>query len=241
MKDFPYKDIIEYCHSKAPEEACGIVIIFKGRYKWIPCQNVSTEDKRQSFAIAPSDFAAAEDEGDIIAIVHSHTECGANPSTTDVQSQRIHGIDWLIVGLNGDVENELYWLKSEQYTPPLYGRQYIWHVMDCGSFVRDFYAQEFGIEITDYYRKDKFWELGEQPYLSNYKALGFEEVAKKDMQYGDVLLMQIGSTDIATHAAIYIGDNKIAHHITDRLSCKDIYGQYYRDRTLTVVRHRSKM
>lgn len=239
-KEFPYKDIVEYCTQQAPKEACGLVVLFKGRYVWIPCPNTSPSPEEE-FAISPVDFADAEDMGDIIAIVHSHPKGGASPSLADRASQALHGIDWLIVGLKGDVENEIFWLKGDKRIPPLYGRTYLWHVQDCGSFIKDFYAQEYGIEVTEYYREENFWEKGIQPYLDNYVKLGFVEIDKREMMEGDVLLMQIGATSVATHAAVYIGDNKIAHHITGRLSCREVYGQYYQDRTVKAIRHKDRM
>jgi len=42
---------------------------------------------------------------------------------------------------------------------------------------------------------------------------------------------------ISNHCAIYIGDNKILHHLVSRLSCREMYGQHYRQFTTHVLRH----
>lgn len=235
-QQFPYEQIINYCKEQKPKEACGIVIVVKGAYKFIPCRNIADNSTRD-FAIAPADFANAEDNGEVVTIVHSHPSRDASPSPTDIAMQKHQGIDWLIVGLGGAIESETCWLKSEKKEVPLYGRKYIWHVYDCGSFIRDFYWQEFNIELPDFYRPEKFWEQGLELYLDNYAAAGFTEISFEELKYGDLVVMALG-THITTHGAVYIGDNKIAHHLNGRLSCKDVFGRYYQARTTRYLRHK---
>ncbi|WP_346729217.1 NlpC/P60 family protein, partial [Enterobacter bugandensis] len=43
------------------------------------------------------------------------------------------------------------------------------------------------------------------------------------------------------HAAVYVGDNIILHHLFGHLSSRTPYGKYYRDRTVRVVRHKDRM
>ena len=38
------------------------------------------------------------------------------------------------------------------------GRKFRFGVTDCYTMVRDFYKREFGIELRNYARYDKFWE-----------------------------------------------------------------------------------
>lgn len=235
---FPYEEIFEHCKQEKPNEACGIVVLFKGRYKWIPCENISQRPTTE-FAISPLAFANAEDFGDIVAIVHSHPYGPSNPSGADIDCQKQQGIDWLIVSLD-NTEPSIYWLKSEKKEQPLYGRKYVWHVQDCGSFIQDFYKQEFNITIPDFYRPERFWERGLEIYLDCYREAGFHEIEMKDLRYGDLVLMALG-TSITTHGAVYIGNNKIAHHLNDRLSCRDVYGKYYMDRTTKCLRYKDEL
>ena len=65
---------------------------------------------------------------------------------------------------------------------------------------------------------------------------GFTKV--QDLKEHDVILMALGST-IVNHAAVYIGDNKVLQHCTNRLSSRDVYGGYWQKNTHCVVRHRS--
>lgn len=236
--DFPYDTIIEHCKAEYPKEACGLVVIFKGRYKYIPCKNVSNTPE-QDFAIPTSDYAYAEELGEIVAIVHSHPTRDSSAGPTDMESQRVHGIDWLIIGMNNNESIDMCWIKGEKVVLPLYGRTYMWHVNDCGSFIRDFYRQEFNIELPDFYRPEKFWEQGLEIYLDAYEKAGFHEIEFKDLEYGDVILFALGTT-ITTHGAVYIGDNKIAHHLLGRLSCRDVLGKYYLDRATRFLRHKDR-
>ena len=231
---FPMDDILKHCRDEHPKECCGVVIVNRGVYKYTPCHNVHTSPV-DNFVISPLDYASAEDEGEIVTIVHSHSD-DVNPSKADIESQKAHGIDWLIVNPNGD----LYWLRGDKEEVPLYGREYVWHVYDCGSFIIDFYKQEFDIQLPDFYRPERFWEKGIEMYLNVYEKAGFIEVGLKDIQYGDVLLMTLGTT-VACHAAVYLGNNVIGHHLNKRLSSRDIYGKWYMDRTVKCLRHRDKL
>ena len=60
------------------------------------------------------------------------------------------------------------------------------------------------------------------------------------MREGDVLLMHIGGP-ITAHAAVYVGDNLIGHHLKGRLSSKEILSDYYKRRITRIIRHRSKL
>jgi proteasome lid subunit RPN8/RPN11 len=234
-QDFPYDEIVAYCKTKFPEEACGIVIVFKGRHLFIPCENVASGNKQDYFAIHPVEYAKAEDKGEVVAIVHSHTIHPTVFSETDVAYQKMQGIPWLLVGLKGGAV-ELEWLDNEKQELPLYGREYVWHVTDCYSFIRDWFAKVKGFILPDFYRREEFWKEGNELYLDNFKSAGFMEVSKKDIQEGDVLLLQLAD-NITSHGAIYLGKNKIGHHLPGRLSSMDVLGQYYMDRLTKVVRH----
>ena len=235
--EFPEKEIIDYCKSKYPEEeACGIVVVVKGRYKFIPCKNIVTSHKDENFAIHPLDYASAEDEGVIYAIIHSHVNQNAVFSYVDTEYQKKQGTPWFLVGLlNGDVTTA--WLKNPKQEQPLFGRKYIWQIYDCYSFIRDYYKEKYSIDLPDFYRDFEFWKSGKELYLENFMEAGFSEIPIEDMREGDVILLQLAG-NVTSHGGIYINGNKIAHHINGRLSSIDIYGKFYQDRTTKVVRHK---
>lgn len=250
LEDFPvlpslnfdnlvYQDILKHLKEEYPLEGCGLVIVFKGKYKYIPCKNTANK-KTQDFVISSTEYAKAEDLGEVVCVVHSHTCYPPRPSETDLACQKQQGIPWLIVSLDENYYEQIAWINNLKEETPLYGRKYVWHVYDCYSFIKDWYQQEFNITIPDFIREEKFWEKKQQLYLDNFEKAGFVEVPFKDLQYGDVILLQLAG-DITSHGAIYVDKNQIAHHLPNRLSSKDVYGQYYRDRTTKIVRHKDKI
>jgi cell wall-associated NlpC family hydrolase len=60
------------------------------------------------------------------------------------------------------------------------------------------------------------------------------------MQPGDIIMMQL-SAPVTNHAAIWLGNNIILHHSSGNLSARVPYGQYYRERTVRIVRHKELM
>lgn len=235
--EFPYDVITEHCKNEYPKEACGLVIVVKGKYRYIPCENTAGDRTTEEFCISSEDWANAEDMGEVVTVVHSHPSRDASPGETDKLSQAQHGVDWLIVGLNNLSTTDFFWLKGEQKKLPLYGRKYVWHISDCYSFIRDFYNQEFSIDLPDFYRQEKFWQTKQELYLDGYEQAGFYPIEMRDLQYGDVILFNIGS-EITTHGGVYVGDNKLAHHFNNRLSCVDVLGRFYLDRATKHLRHK---
>jgi len=47
----------------------------------------------------------------------------------------------------------------------------------------------------------------------------------------DIIIMSIGSTNIANHCALYLGNNKILHNMPDHVSWVAPYGNYYKQYT----------
>ena len=102
------------------------------------------------------------------------------------------------------------------------GRQFVHGSDDCYGLVRDFYKNEFDIELTNYARSDNWWNCGQDLYMQNFKKEGFYLLGDLDEpQFGDLYLIAFQAS-VACHAAIYIGENKVLHHVVNRLSKVDI-------------------
>ena len=120
------------------------------------------------------------------------------------------------------------------------GREFVHGVVDCYSLCRDWYGRERGLKLQDYDRRDQWWEHGQNLYLENFEKEGFHKIPVEQLQSGDALLMQLVSP-VPNHAAIYLGDSQILHHVQGRLSSRDVYtlGGYYGMSTACALRHES--
>lgn len=119
------------------------------------------------------------------------------------------------------------------------GRPFRHGTTDCYGLIRDFYKDEFGIELTNYARADNWWNEGGNLYMDHYKDEGFRLVdEKEELQYGDLCLIALGC-NVASHGAIYIGNKLLLQHCQDRPSSIDRYIGCLKDRTLAVIRHNS--
>jgi proteasome lid subunit RPN8/RPN11 len=199
------------------------------------CKNIAP-DGDNYFILDPDDYAVAEDKGEITAIIHSHPATAPSPSPADLVACEKSGLPWHVV--NPHTETWGY-CEPSGYELPYVGRPFFYGVIDCYSLIRDFYKREFNIELTDYNRKDRWWERGESMYLDHFKDEGFREIPLEEIEYGSVILMHL-EADVPNHGGIYFNDNMILHHVQDRLSSRDLYGGYYQKNTAKVLKHESR-
>ena len=223
---------LQHAKDESPKESVGLVHIVKGKERYFKCNNLA-ETPDEHFVLDPEDYIKAEKKGEITAIIHSHPRTHHNPSPADLVACEKSGLQWFIV----NPKTELWGgCKPTGYELPYVGRAFFHGVVDCYTLVRDFYKKEFNLKLNDYFRKDKWWEKGENMYLDNFKTEGFYEISLKEIQYGCVVLLHLES-DVPNHAAIYLGDNVLLHHVQGRLSSRDVYGEYYLQSTAKILKH----
>lgn len=112
---------------------------------------------------------------------------------------------------------------SEVFLPNRYfenakyeGRPFLHGLFDCYTLVRDYYKRNFQIFLPTNIQRDwEWWNKGQNLYLENAKDCSFIE--SNDIQKHDVLIMNINSP-VPNHAAIYLGEGKILHHMAGRFS-----------------------
>ena len=224
----------KYAQEQTPNEACGLLAIIDGKETFWPCKNLA-EGKHEFFMLNPDDWAECEDTGEVLGVIHSHPITNHAPSPADLVACEKSGLPWHIV--NPQTE---FWGYCEPsgYELPYVGRPFYYGVIDCYTLIRDFYKREFNIELTDYDRKDRWWERGESMYLDHFKDEGFIEVPMEEIEYGSVVLMHLEAT-VPNHGGIYIDGNMILHHVQDRLSSRDLYGGFYQKNTAKILKHES--
>ena len=231
LNDSVKQEIIEHSKLELPREACGLVIIFKGKQQYRPCRNIANGS--DNFIIDPKDYEKADRDGEIVAVIHSHPNMSAKPSQADLVSCEASGLPWFVVGLPSE---QWEYIEPKGYIAPLVGRKWSHGVLDCYAIIKDWYKQERNIELLDFFRSDDWWKRGENLYLDNFSKAGFYKITQEELKEGDVILMVINSS-VPNHGAIYLGDGLILHHVHGRLSTRDVFGGYWLKNAVTYLRY----
>lgn len=110
---------------------------------------------------------------------------------------------------------------------------------DCFALASDFYDVNFGIKVRNYARPSD-WDANKLDLIRNFhEKEGFEMITEwkvKDLRPADILAMA-SSEGNADHLAIFLGDDKILHHLYGRISREEPFHGFWRDKVMYVLRH----
>lgn len=202
------KEILNYCKSLAPNEACGFI---NQDNEFVPLKNISKEPE-SAFKVRKG---AIPD--DAKAFVHSHPGGPFCPSEADMQQQIATDIPWGICCFN-DRHEETFWFGDAVPMPPLIGRGFRHGVTDCYSLIRDFYRAIHDIHLPEYPRNWEWWLNDNALYLNGFESAGFHSISIDEILPGDVFLATVGhKTQSPNHGGIYLGDGLILHHTAERI------------------------
>ena len=243
MNEQSKQQIVEMAHKHDEVEICGFLVRRNKKEQVYHAQNMSDEPWN-TFRTSPQDWLEASSMGKIMSVFHSHPgPKSETPSMADKVACNRSMVPWWIYSLRTK-----HWgmIVPDEYVAPLLGREWCHGVLDCYSMIRDWYRYTekddplgpgLGIELLEFPRDDHWWNNGGSLYEDGYPKTGFVSVPKESLRKHDVILM---GWDAPTphHAAISMEGNMILHHMYGRLSGRVIYGRWYRDRTMKVIRHR---
>lgn len=226
------QEFLTHAEEAFPHEACGLVVKVGKKQRVVRCVNRHSDPSR-AFMIAPEDYAAAEELGEVLAVYHSHPNNTAEPSMADLATCEALGVPWHIVSWP---QAGYRYVEPSGYVAPLEGRQFVYGVHDCFSLVCDYY-RTIGIDIPPFdHGEYGWWARGESLYIKNMEAAGFQIV--QDLRPNDVILMAF-DWDVPHHAAVFLGDDILLQHFDGKLSGKSFYGEFYQKATRHIVRHKS--
>jgi cell wall-associated NlpC family hydrolase len=118
----------------------------------------------------------------------------------------------------------------------LVGRPFQMGTFDCLQMVRDFYKQNFNIDIPNFARPND-WDSDKLDLIGNlHTKLGFNKIDTWDLRPGDILATAIGSSK-PNHLVIYVGDNMILQHKANAFSNAETFRPVWKMVTCYVLRH----
>lgn len=230
---------------QSPLEFCAYVLkLSDGSIRLYPCVNTHPSPT-EAFAIDTQWQAEAETLGEIVGVVHSHTNTETIPenkgfSLVDRESCNLSGVPWMLVTLP---DEQIQILQPSSDVTDLLGRPWVYGMFDCYGLVRDIY-RSIGIELRNYPRSTEFewntdptWNL----YEDNFEREGFIEVPKLgSIKKYDLALMRLES-DKTNHAGVIMNPdkNEVWHHVINRLSSRDTLAGYWWKYTVKILRHKT--
>ena len=215
-------EILQHAKDEFPRECCGLVAVIKGRRKYFRCQNIA-ETPDEHFIL--SGWNVVEDQGEVVAIVHSHPKTNPEPSVADKVACEKSELPWFIVNPNTEA-----WASCEPtgFELPYVGREFSFGVIDCYTLVRDWYKREMGVKLRDWDRPVSADAFRRSPlFESCLTETGFVDTGNDLPEKGDAVLMRLDGSPGLNHVAIFVGEQKILHQLQGRLSSRDRWDSYW--------------
>jgi len=122
----PWRQMVEHARATYPNECCGAMLgtVGDGAKRVLaamPLENASAGSQQQRYELRPQDLLKADKEArsrkmDLIGIYHSHPDCGAYFSETDLKNS-CPWYSFVVLSINkGEFDHANSWLPNPEQT-----------------------------------------------------------------------------------------------------------------------------
>lgn len=121
----------------------------------------------------------------------------------------------------------------------LEGLEFDMEKQNCFTIIRQFYKDNFDIELSDYACPTNWWNGELDLYMRLAPAEGFTAIhtPPREWKGGDIIIMAIGSST-GNHSAVVLDNGNILHHLVGQRSAVTPYGGMFRNTTVATFRHK---
>jgi proteasome lid subunit RPN8/RPN11 len=126
IEDQPWREMVEHARKVYPNECCGAMLgtLDSGNKRVavaMPLENASAGSQRQRYELRPEDLLQADREArrrnmDLVGIYHSHPDCGAYFSETDLKNS-CPWYSFVVLSIQkGEFDHANSWLPNPEQT-----------------------------------------------------------------------------------------------------------------------------
>jgi proteasome lid subunit RPN8/RPN11 len=222
-------------------ECCGFIL---NTGEVMPCENTS-DAPETNFVISAQECTKAYRRG-VAAIYHSHVSGDGSFSWSDGKGCRSTGKPWVLYNIPTNDFNSI----DPNGAAPYLNRRFCWWIQDCYELIRDYYRQEFSINL----------DLFERPELSSTPRIrwqpkdwnGFQESFQSQcffkidenqkIKRGDVILFALHGGN-ANHIGVMhdLENGHFLHQLAGDLSRVDIWADAWSRSSVGILRHKELM
>lgn len=142
-------------------------------------------------------------------------------------------IPTVLMGSNKEIFR---WYIPDRYfeNKPYLNRLYLYGIFDCYTIVHDYYSREWGVWMPmNMSRPYGWWDKAKNLYFEN-KPDWVQE--SSSIQRYDTIIFNLHDESMPNHAAIYLGNGKMLHHLETRLSCIEDLTTMWKTKIYSVFR-----
>lgn len=117
------------------------------------------------------------------------------------------------------------------------GRSYAYGVKDCYTLIQDWFKNEAGVILRDYPRPADWFQAQHDLFQEGFPQEGFKvvDIPFSRLEPGDLIFCGIAASYM-NHCAVYVGQGKILHHLSNRVSVVEPLTKLVRNTCLAIAR-----